>query len=73
MSGYTDAVERTGKDLRVTFNYRYVSRNSKIKELLMEGVIGEVKSVHFGNGYSIPNTVLTTSAAGTATNTIPAG
>ena len=42
-----DAVERTGKDLRVTFNYRYAPRNSKIKELLMEGVIGEVKSVHF--------------------------
>ena len=42
-----DAVERTGKDLRVTFNYRYAPRNSKVKELLMEGVIGEVKSVHF--------------------------
>ncbi|TVR47012.1 MAG: gfo/Idh/MocA family oxidoreductase [Planctomycetota bacterium] len=42
-----DAIERTGRSLRVTFNYRYSPRNSKVKELLMQGVIGEVKSVHF--------------------------
>lgn len=42
-----DAVERTGRSLRVTFNYRYAPTRSKIKELLMDGVIGEVKSVHF--------------------------
>ena len=42
-----DTVERTGRDLRVTFNYRYAPRNSKVKELLMSGVIGDVKSVHF--------------------------
>lgn len=42
-----DAVERTGRKLRVTFNYRYAPRNSRVKELLMQGVIGEVKSVHF--------------------------
>ena len=41
------AIERTGKSLRITFNYRYAPRNSKIKELLLEGVVGEVKSVHF--------------------------
>lgn len=39
--------QRTGKDLRVTFNYRHAPRNSRVKELLQEGVIGEVKSVHF--------------------------
>ncbi|MDA3962622.1 MAG: Gfo/Idh/MocA family oxidoreductase [Planctomycetota bacterium] len=42
-----DAVKRTGRQVRVTFNYRYAPRNSKIKELLMRGVIGDVKSVHF--------------------------
>jgi predicted dehydrogenase len=42
-----DAVQRTGKNVRVTFNYRYSPRNSKVKELLMSGVIGDVKSVHF--------------------------
>ena len=42
-----EAIDRTGKNLRVTFNYRYAPRNSKVKELLMEGHIGEIKSVHF--------------------------
>lgn len=38
---------RTGCEVRVTFNYRYAPRNSKVKELLMQGVIGQVFSVHF--------------------------
>lgn len=42
-----DAIARTGRTLRVTFNYRYAPRNSKVKEILMSGAIGEVKSVHF--------------------------
>lgn len=42
-----DVQQRTGRDLRVTFNYRYAPRNSKVKELLMQGVIGQVFSVHF--------------------------
>lgn len=42
-----DTQKRTGRDLRVTFNYRYAPRNSKIKELLMDGVIGQVTSLHF--------------------------
>jgi len=42
-----DAVKRTGKKLRVSFNYRYAPHNTKIKELIMEGTIGEVFSVHF--------------------------
>lgn len=42
-----DAVKRTGKTLRVSFNYRYAPHNSKVRELIMQGVIGDVKSVHF--------------------------
>lgn len=42
-----EAVERTGRKLTVTFNYRYAPIRSKVKELLIAGKIGEVKSVHF--------------------------
>ncbi|MFZ4779483.1 MAG: Gfo/Idh/MocA family protein [Terrimicrobiaceae bacterium] len=42
-----DAVARTGRKLTVTFNYRYAPLRSKVKELLLAGAIGEVKSVHF--------------------------
>jgi len=42
-----DASKRTGKNLRVTFNYRYAPHNTKIRELIMDGVIGDVTSVHF--------------------------
>lgn len=42
-----DAIKRTGKQLRVTFNYRYAPHNTKIRELIMDGVIGDVFSVHF--------------------------
>jgi predicted dehydrogenase len=42
-----DVVARTGRKLTVTFNYRYAPIRSKVKELLLAGAIGEVKSVHF--------------------------
>lgn len=42
-----DAIERTGRQLRVTFNYRYAPHNTKIRELIMDGTIGEVLSVNF--------------------------
>lgn len=42
-----DTIKQTGKNLRVTFNYRYADRNSKVKEVLMSGAIGRVLSVHF--------------------------
>ena len=42
-----EAVKRTDKDVRVTFNYRYAPNNTKIRELIMDGVIGDVFSVHF--------------------------
>jgi predicted dehydrogenase len=40
-------IDRSGKNLAVTFNYRYAPRASKVKELLMQNVIGRVLSVHF--------------------------
>ena len=42
-----DCIERTGKDLRVTFNYRYAPDKTKVRELIMNGTIGDVKQVHF--------------------------
>ena len=41
------AIDKTGRDLRVTFNYRYAPYNSKIRELIKDGVIGDVNSIHF--------------------------
>ncbi|WP_284285377.1 Gfo/Idh/MocA family protein [Alicyclobacillus fastidiosus] len=37
----------TGRTVRVTFNARYVPHRTKIKELLHEGIIGEIHSVEF--------------------------
>ena len=42
-----DAIEQTGRQVRVAFNYRYAPHHSKVRELLMQGTIGEVHSVHF--------------------------
>lgn len=42
-----DTQKATGRDLRVTFNYRYAPHNSKLAELLRAGTIGQVFSVHF--------------------------
>ncbi len=42
-----DACARTGKHVRVTFNYRYAPPRTQIKELLMSGEIGDVLSVDF--------------------------
>ncbi|OGV36913.1 MAG: dehydrogenase [Lentisphaerae bacterium GWF2_45_14] len=42
-----DTVKKTGKDLVVTFNYRYSPRNTKIKEVIKSGLIGDINSVHF--------------------------
>ena len=42
-----DCVERTGRSLRVTFNYRYAPHNTKVRELIDSGVIGKVTQVHF--------------------------
>ncbi|MFI2102646.1 Gfo/Idh/MocA family protein [Isoptericola sp. NPDC019693] len=42
-----DAVERTGRDVVTTFNYRYSPRNAALKQVVADGRIGEVTSVHF--------------------------
>jgi predicted dehydrogenase len=42
-----DTVDRTGKEIRVTFNYRYAPHHTKAKELISEGTIGKIHSVHF--------------------------
>lgn len=42
-----DTIKKTGKKLRVTFNYRYAPHNTKIRELIEDDVIGKVFSVHF--------------------------
>ncbi len=43
----TAANEETGRDVVVTFNYRYSPRNSALKEISQSGVIGKVTSVDF--------------------------
>lgn len=42
-----DTIKLTGRELRVTFNYRYAPYNTKVRELIMDGTIGDVNSVHF--------------------------
>ncbi|MDR1098252.1 MAG: Gfo/Idh/MocA family oxidoreductase [Tannerella sp.] len=42
-----EAEKRTGKNCRVTFNYRYSPHRVKIWELLRDGEIGELTSVDF--------------------------
>jgi predicted dehydrogenase len=43
----TRAVKETGRNVVVTFNYRYSPRNSAVKEIIQGGVIGKVTSVDF--------------------------
>jgi predicted dehydrogenase len=35
-----DAIKKTGRSVRVTFNYRYTPAVTKVYELLRQGVIG---------------------------------
>ena len=42
-----EAQKRTGRDLRVTFNYRYAPYKTEIKRLLKENIIGDIHSVEF--------------------------
>lgn len=42
-----DAEKKTQKKVTVTFNYRYTPYTTKIKQLIHEGAIGDVYSVHF--------------------------
>ena len=42
-----DAEKRTGRQIGVTFNYRYAPKHRKIKEVLQSGEIGKITSVDF--------------------------
>jgi len=42
-----DCQKRTGRNLRVTFNYRYAPHSTKIREIIMDGIPGDIFSVHF--------------------------
>ena len=42
-----DTKKRTGKNVTVTFNYRYSPPRTQVKDLLMSGVIGDVLSLDF--------------------------
>lgn len=42
-----DAQKRTGRKIRVTFNYRYAPHHTKVRELIADGAIGTPFSVHF--------------------------
>lgn len=42
-----EAVQDTGRELRVTFNYRYAALSTKIRELLGQGIIGRTFHVNF--------------------------
>lgn len=43
----TAAIAETGRNVVVTFNYRYSPRNSALKEIIQSGVLGKVTSVDF--------------------------
>lgn len=41
------AVERTGREIVLTFNYRYSPRNSALRQAIKDGLIGRVTSIDF--------------------------
>jgi predicted dehydrogenase len=41
------AIDRTGKSLRVTFNYRYAPAYTRLRELVMQGTVGRPLAVDF--------------------------
>jgi len=42
-----EAVERTGRQVLVTFNYRYSPRNTALKAAIQDGLVGMVTSIDF--------------------------
>ncbi|MFG2250190.1 Gfo/Idh/MocA family protein [Spirillospora sp. NPDC048823] len=42
-----EAAERAAGRLIVTFNYRYAPRNTAVRQVIADGAIGDVTSVHF--------------------------
>jgi predicted dehydrogenase len=47
MTEIFEAIERTGRELRVTFNYRYAPAFTRLKELILEGRIGRPLAIDF--------------------------
>jgi predicted dehydrogenase len=41
-----EAVEQTGRNLRVAFNYRWGAYNSRVKEVLVSGAVGTIKTIN---------------------------
>lgn len=41
-----DTEKKTGKQIRVLFNYRYAPHHTKVREIIASGVIGEITSAH---------------------------
>ncbi|WP_137845494.1 Gfo/Idh/MocA family oxidoreductase [Microbacterium sp. 2FI] len=42
-----DAIDRTGREVVITFNYRYSPRNSALRQVIQDGAIGQVTSIDF--------------------------
>jgi predicted dehydrogenase len=42
-----EAVARTGRQVVITFNYRYSPRNSALRQVIQDGTIGRVTSIDF--------------------------
>lgn len=42
-----DAIAQSGRNVIMTFNYRYSPRNSSLRQVIADGTIGEVTAVHF--------------------------
>jgi predicted dehydrogenase len=47
MKSIFDAIDRTGKSLRVSFNYRYAPAYTRFRELVIEGAVGRPLAVDF--------------------------
>jgi predicted dehydrogenase len=47
MKAIYGAIERKGKSLRVTFNYRYAPAYTRLREIIMQGTIGRPLAVDF--------------------------
>lgn len=47
MNTIYDTIEKTGKSLRVTFNYRYAPAYTQFRKVIMDGTIGQPRAVDF--------------------------
>jgi predicted dehydrogenase len=47
MRGIFQAIEQTGRSLRVSFNYRYTPAYTRLRELVMQGLVGKPLAVDF--------------------------